>query len=618
MKNIRLKTLFTTLIILINYSAGTSVYAQSSLSALDPDFINGIPPSIRDSLDYEEELREEEELEKLLSSKTSVRKNEALLIDLKKKLDLLEKSINSQSQVSSQNDSLDRFGSKFFKTIQSSFMPVNVPNFGGKYLIDVGDEFHLMLTGSIESEDNLLVSKDGSITIPKIGKVFVAGKTLNEVEKIVSQFISSSSFGTNSFLTLEKVRDVQVLLLGGLESPGIYTLSGGSSVLGAINVAGGIANNGSFRHIEIRRNGETIQVLDLYDVFVFGNYSFDYSMRSGDTIYVNPIKIQVPVSGGINLPAIYEALPGETAADLISYAGGFAESFSGFDYVYISKVGLESQNTEKLSLANLGSYAISPRQSIKVPSFINSVDSIKQVKIEGMVNRPGSYFISDGETLSDVIAKAGGYKKEAYVYGAALFRAAALEKEALYAQLTYADTITYIAANIGSSQAVVGPGALTIVAEELRSKNFTGRVVTEFNLNALRDEPKLDANLMHGDTIVIPSLSKTVYMFGDFKNSLNITYDPSRKISEYIELSGGLKESAYKEILIIDPDGKTHIFNGKSLFNSIARNSIQIYPGSIIYAPRDVGKLSTISYVATVSPILSSLALTLASLNTIK
>ena len=85
-------------------------------------------------------------------------------------------------------------------------------------------------------------------------------------------------------------------------------------------------------------------------------------------------------------------------------------------------------------------------------------------------------------------------------------------------------------------------------------------------------------------------------------------------VKDYIELAGGLKESAFKELVVIDPNGKTHIYDKKFLLYS---PSIEVYPGSIIYAPRNIGKLSGLRYASTVSPILSSLAISLASLNSI-
>ena len=120
--------------------------------------------------------------------------------------------------------------------------------------------------------------------------------------------------------------------------------------------------------------------------------------------------------------------------------------------------------------------------------------------------------------------------------------------------------------------------------------------------------------LENNDHIVIPSLQKIVYLFGEFKNPSNIAYNASFSVNDYIKSVGGLRDSAFSEILVIDPDGTTHLYNTKALLFS---GDSAIYPGSIIYAPRDIGKLSGVMYASTVSPILSNLALSLASLNSI-
>ncbi len=592
------------------------IYAQST-TGMATEFLEGLPSSVRESLEVQNSTEQEEALEKLFNSETSIEKNKVILSKLREQMKALEKSIAESEGISTNSDGLERFGSSFFRSIQSSFMPVNAPNLGGDYVVDVGDAFDLMLTGKFSKQESMTVQRDGSIAIPSMGKVFVAGKTLTEVEDLVTNFVTTTSFGTNSFLTLSKIRDVQVLLLGGVERPGIYTLSGGASVLGAINVAGGISERGSYRVIELRRGGETIEIIDLYNIFVYGNYEFKNTLRSGDTIFVNPMTFQIPVSGGVNIPAIYEAIRGETVSDLISFAGGFSSSFEGYSDIYLSRVSTQTQFIETINKSKIPTVLVAPRDSIKVPSYMNAIEPIKQVVLEGMIQRPGTYFISDGEKLSDIIKRAGGFKKNAYVYGAALFREEALDKEELYAQLNYSDTVNYIVSNIGKTGGSIGGGALNLLVEELRSRNLTGRVIADFNTKNLRDNPSIDITLEHNDRLVIPSLQKVVYMFGDFKNPSNFTYDPKLDIAEYIDLAGGLKDSAYSEVIIIDPDGRTQTFERRFFTKVLTSRSVSIYPGSIIYAPRDIGKLSGLTYAATISPVLSSLALTLASFNSI-
>ncbi len=590
----------------------TTPFYISAQNVLDETFLEGLPQSIRDQVEVENKLQKEEDLTKLFRSETSIEKNKIILNRLKAEIQALDKKFNETDI--DQPGSLPRFGAKFFSTLQSSFMPVNVPNLGGDYIIDVGDTFEILLTGKLQMKEELLVGRDGAISIEKVGKVNVAGKTLIEAEKAIIQYIETAAFGVDAFVSLGKIRDVQVIMLGHVYSPGIFTLSGGSNILAALNIAGGVRDSGSYRRIEHRRNGELIKIIDLYDLMIFGKFDTTNVLRSGDTILVSPSQMQITVSGGVNQPAVYEALESETAADVINYASGFSEHYSGFSSISVNRMSPSKSEIIEVPENKLAEFALQPRDSIQVPSYKNEIKTAKRVEIQGMVNRPGEYVIGENEKLSDIIVKAGGYKENAYLYGSALFRNEALDKEKLFAQLNYSDTVNYIISNIGKTNAEISSSVLDLLAEELRSRSYEGRVVTDFNLNNLKANPSLDIKLFDKDKIVIPEIQKVVYLFGDFRKPSNYIYDPALDPKDYIKLAGGLKDSAYDEILVIDPDGKTHIFI--SSFLSIG-NSVEIFPGSIIYAQRDIGKLSGLSYASAVSPILSSLAISLASLNSI-
>ncbi|MDB4042743.1 SLBB domain-containing protein [Gammaproteobacteria bacterium] len=605
----RLKSLPLSLFLILSY---VPVSAQMDQSILTPEFLEGLPASVRDQIAGKNQAKQEEELEILLRSDTSIQSNKKILEALKKQIIELESRIKPKGA----NKDLSRFGDVFFSSLQSSFMPINVPNMIGEYIVDVGDTFNLILTGMAQGTYEIMVQRDGSLILPEIGKVYVAGNTLENVDKIVTEYVNSSSLGVTTFLNLSKVRDMQILMLGGVDSPGIYTLSGGSNVLGALNVAGGIASNGSYRKIDVKRDGEVIESMDLYDTFVFGKSPFQSSLRSGDIIFVHPISFQVPITGGVNNPAIYEILRGETLSEALIYAGGFNESFVGHSYLNINRFNLETQTMLDVDVTGSSDLLLEPRDSILVPSYKNVYDFSRMVTIEGMVERPGTYFISENEKLSSLINRAGGYKSGAYIYGSALFREEALKKEKLYAQLNYSDTINYIVSNIGKPNISINSSAIDLLAEELRSRNYTGRIITEFSMNKIDSSPSLDTRLEHQDKIFIPSMQKVVYLFGEFKNPSNVLFDSSLNVSDYIDMVGGVEESAFNELLIIDPDGKTHIYNRKNIF-AFQSMRADIYPGSIIYAPRDIGKLGGITYASSLAPILSSLAISLASLNSI-
>ena len=575
---------------------------------LNEEFLEGLPESVRDGIEVQNEMAQDDELEQLFRSETSVTKNKVILKKIEAELQSLKAMMDPEEMVT-KDQPLDRFGNAFFSSIQSSFMPINVPNIGADYIVDVGDSFELMLTGKKSKKPSkIVVQRDGALLIPEFGKVYVAGKKLEEVDDLVSTFIAEASIGVKTYLTLTGIRDVQILLLGGVESPGIYTMSGGSSILGALNVAGGIGAQGSYRKIEHRRGGQLLQLVDLYDVFVSGRYDITQSLRSGDTIFVHAASINVPVTGGINREGIYEATPEDNLEDIIKYAGGLAESFYGFNYVTLQKTSLTESQLLNIPLSEIKNTSIEPRDSLVVPYFSSSNQSIRSATIEGMVQRPGRYYLQENETLANLIERAGGYKENAYIFGATLLRETAIEKQKQFAQMNYADTVNYIISSIGKPGGGGGGGSLDLLVEELRAQPYTGRVILDFN------DPSEEVFLDHNDRVVVPRLPNVVYMFGDFKNPANITYKSKLKIKDYLEYAGGLKPSAYDELVIIDPDGTSHVYKRNLLAFS---SNIDIYPGSIIYAPRDIGKLSGITYAAAVSPILSSLALSLASLNSI-
>ena len=83
-----------------------------------------------------------------------------------------------------------------------------------------------------------------------------------------------------------------------------------------------------------------------------------------------------------------------------------------------------------------------------------------------------------------------------------------------------------------------------------------------------------------------------VYLFGDFKKPVNIGFDPDLSIRDYIKMAGGLNDSAQKELIVIDPSGSSRLYK-KGFF---ASNKVNIYPGSVIYAPRDIAKVDGIRY----------------------
>ena len=120
-----------------------------------------------------------------------------------------------------------------------------------------------------------------------------------------------------------------------------------------------------------------------------------------------------------------------------------------------------------------------------------------------------------------------------------------------------------------------------------------------------------------GDEIFIPSYQSNIFIFGEVGNPGSVSFKEDDNIQSYIERSGGLtRYSSQDSIFIVSPNGETEkiYLNGLKKYLS---QDIDVYPGSVIYVPRHVGKIEGINYYATIAPIFSSLALSIASLNSI-
>ena len=124
----------------------------------------------------------------------SLESNKEALKLLKQKLEELDMRINKSSDMNPQ-DSLERFGDSFFSTIQSTFMPVNVPNLREDYILGIGDKLSIQMVGErSEISNGLTIARDGSLSIPDLGKVFLAGTKLSEAKSIINNYVQYKTF----------------------------------------------------------------------------------------------------------------------------------------------------------------------------------------------------------------------------------------------------------------------------------------------------------------------------------------------------------------------------------------------------------------------------------------
>jgi len=583
---------------------------------LDDDFLNSLPDDIKKDIqdkNSQQELSSKENYRPYLYSSKLNRAEE--LINLKDRLenDLLEleRRLRSDENIAI-DQGLKLYGSEFFNTFQTSFMPINEPNPDSSYALDIGDVLEVQLIGQENYIDTFVINADGVINLPSIGKIMIAGLKLIDASSIIKAKVNSALFGTVAYVSLDKIRDVNILVSGDALNPGVYTLTGNSNILHAISAAGGVSEFGSLREINLIRGNSIIESLDVYDLLIEGKYNLKKRLRSGDIVFVKPRKSIVTIDGGVNRPAKYEVSNQQNLFSIIKYANGIKRT----------------ADRENISLERIldGALRTIPVRNEIQFKTINAEDGdliyvrefpYRTAKISGAVLKPGTYTMVPGETLNDLIIKSGGYTDNAYQFGAVYLNKDAKLINAKSKEILYQEFLDNI---IALSQQNVGSGfdlgPVIKLTQDVNNTEADGRVVVD-----LLDETSINLfSIKEGDALFIPEKNNVVYVYGETSSEGAVMYSANKDVEYFVEKSGGFKSFADNEsIYILHPNGESQLYRSKrSIFENSPKSEIEIYPGSIIFVPRALDdsttrRLAAQAYIS----ILGNLGVTLASLSSL-
>lgn len=582
------------LVIIINFSSFTFSQAMPSSGELDQDYLDSLPEEVRN--DVLKEIQNSQNNDELAPKRPSTKIANLETVAEWERLKL-------ENQVKS-----ERYGMNLFKSMQSTFMPVNEPNFDSNYLLDFGDVLALQLIGNINEITKLDIKRDGSININQIGKVYISGLSLDAASKLIKSKVTSSFIGTEAFISLDEVRDIQIFITGGVNFPGIYTLNGNSHLLHALNVSGGISEEGSFRNIEIKRNGQTINTVDLYKALILGDTSFNIPLKSGDTIYINPANKLIRVSGALNNTGVFELKDDEKFNDLINFAGGFSRLAKDKKEIILNRLVDGEYQSTNIPISSFKDMDVNNGDAIYATKYI-----IGSIEIKGEVNNPGKYSITNTDTISSVIKRAGGYTESAYVYAASIFKDKQKKQEKILNQELYTNFIKMIAYG-GNS---LDPMVLTTILQEFKAIEFYGRTVAEFDLQAIYQDPTKDTFIDEGDVINVPKFNNNVLVYGQVNKPTAVPYSSGKNAEDYIHSAGGFNNLSDKtNVIVIKPNGE--LTKDADGFFMLPVKEVDVYPGSLVYVPNQIiYRDNRIEFISTLAPIFSSLALSIASLNSI-
>jgi protein involved in polysaccharide export with SLBB domain len=587
--------LFTTSLLfsLSIYSADISEAQEKLLENLPPDQRASLISKMETKNNLDDEIDEAIEEEKLLIERPDLTRD-----------DLKEEICNSCI-----------YGYDFFRFSPSTFAPANKIPATDSYILGPGDKVDIRIYGSQNIKIKEQINRDGTINIPKIGPVFLAGLTYAEAKDALDEMVTRQLSGAESSINLVELRSISVFLLGQAYLPGAYTVSALSSITNALFVAGGVNEQGSLRNIEVRRNGEIIAVYDFYDFLLKGNTDSDLKLQDGDVIFIPFIQNTVTLGGFFKKPYLYEFREAESIKDLIELAGGYDRRVPASATLEIDSYSIENNSRSLIRVplkSDLLNSMLTNGDRINVNSSSSSLS--QSMTLDGEVEFPGEYSIFPGDTLLDIINRAGGYTNSSYSEGAVFLRkeVAEIEKKGFQraANSLEENLISIISSGDVSINSEYSLAPITTLIKRLREFEPVGRQVVEVDLLTLKTDPLKNLQVRDGDKLYIPKRPDSVSVMGEVLNPSTLRFEPSTSIQDYILKSGGMKQEADdSRIFVILPNGEGTVAKRKFFSKGNA-----ILPGSTIIVPRSARPYDAIKLTQIITPILADLATSAAAI----
>lgn len=320
---------------------------------------------------------------------------------------LVQQEQAAKAEPAKQNpNTVKPFGYELFAGEPTTFMPSETAAVPDTYLVGRGDQLLINFYGKESDSFEVIVDREGRISIPNLSPVQVAGLTFAEVKELIKVKVEQEIIGVKVFVSLGQLRSMRILVLGEAYKPGSYNVSSLTTVSHALFVSGGVSDIASLRNIQVKRAGKVVANFDLYDLLIHGDSSNDIILKPGDVVFVPSVGAQVKVEGLVKRPAIFELKKGETAKELLAMAGGLKPGA----YTKNAVVERFNNNRKEVLTVDFSANSINyiPQDGDRVRFNTISSQYKNSVNLIGAVVRPGSYQWHQGKRISDVLKSVRG------------------------------------------------------------------------------------------------------------------------------------------------------------------------------------------------------------------
>lgn len=519
-------------------------------------------------------------------------------------------------------ENLMRFGEDLFSKDRGDFKIADDSQAPDSYVLGLGDQIIIQYYGSETDEFLLEIGRDGSILLPKIGPIFLNGIQLSEAKSIITSRVKKQLVGVNVTTSIGKTKFINVFIAGNVNNPGVYSMPSLSRVTHALYLAGGISDMGTYRNVQVKRQGKLVGQVDLYDFLVNGDNSSDINLKPNDVILVGVSKNNIQITGAVKRPGIYEISGKEKVNQLLEFAGGVAPGADRKNIVYSS---LSSGNpTQILNFDELDTFEFFDGDELYIKfkptvftrvnnSNIKSRSSAIRVDIQGAVNFPGTYLLKSGEKINDLIERAGGLTDTAFLDGAVFTRETVRNREAFRAR----ELAEEVRRQVVSSSQTQSTNKLDVddveyITNQLENYTGIGRVIIDLP-RAIAGRRDANLTLLDGDALFVPTRSNTVTVFGEVRRQSSFVYNGSYEIEDYILLAAGTTQLADEDnIYIVKANGNIEIpSSGWFEFGS----SKLIDEGDTIIVPVDYSYRQSLPFWRDVISIVYQGAVAVAAIN---
>jgi polysaccharide biosynthesis/export protein len=421
---------------------------------------------------------------------------------------------------------LKPFGYDLFDHPISTFAPAtNVPVPAG-YVVGAGDELDVELYGNKNGNFKLIVGRDGRLSVPELGPVSVGGQTFASAKAELESRIAQQMIGVHASVTMGDTRTIRVFVLGDAKQPGSYTITGLGTITSALFAAGGVQPIGSLRNIQLKRRGEIVRRLDLYDMLIRGDTTDDARLLPDDVIFIPPIGPIVSVDGEVHRPAIYEVRNERSVADVVRLAGGLTPEA---DTAKLALTRIQADLRRVVIEVDLSgsagqSEAVRNGDSLRVARLRPTLDA--GILVQGYVYTPGAFAYRPGMRLTDVIRSVDDLKPNADLHYILIRR-----------ELPPDRRITVLSADLAAALGQPGsPSDLPLMAHD-RIMVFDRQSSRDRVIQPLLEDLKLQSNIGLPDDVV--RIEGRANVPGEYP------FQDGMTVRDLIRAGGGLSDAAY-------------------------------------------------------------------------